>query len=60
MVKLGDFVELAPAPGESETTVAQVQALWAERPVDGHSRMLARCCRYYRPRVRCLGVQSAQ
>lgn len=27
------------------------QALWAERPVDGQPRMLARCRRLYRPQV---------
>ena len=50
-MKLGDFVELAVQPGDSHVTVVQVNAMWAECPVDGNPRMLARCCRYYRPQV---------
>ena len=53
-MRLGDFVELAAAPGETDAQVARVSAMWAECPVDGLPRMLARCCRYYRPRVRAL------
>ena len=51
VVALGDFVELAALPGETDSTVAQVRAMWAECPVDGNRRMLARCCRFYRPQV---------
>ena len=51
MVALGDFVELAALPGETASAVAQVRAMWAECPVDGNCRMLARCCRFYRPQV---------
>lgn len=52
-VRLGDFVELAAAPGERDAQVARVSAMWAECPVDGLPRMLARCCRYYRPPGAC-------
>jgi hypothetical protein len=38
--------------------VAQ-QALWAERPVDGQPRMLARCRRMYRPQVLSPSVTAA-
>lgn len=100
-VEVGDWVKLAPATGETQDTIgqlqvpsscphacpsratlitclalylaslslsvqavpstvacvtslvpAQQQALWAERPVDGQPRMLARCRRLYRPQVR--------
>ena len=50
-ISVGEFVELQPAPGETLPMVAQVQALWSERPADGQERMLARMCRIYRPQV---------
>lgn len=48
-VEVGDAVRLAPATGETHDTIGQLQALWAEKPVDGQPRMLARCRRLYRP-----------
>jgi hypothetical protein len=54
-VRVGDCVELAPAPGEEETRLARVQALWAEAMPDGRERMLAKCTRFYRPQVRACG-----
>lgn len=50
-LSLGQFVELQPAPGEALPMVAQLQALWSERPADGQERMLARVRRFYRPQV---------
>ena len=51
-MRLGDCVELAPAPGEEMPRLALIQALWAEPAPDGRERMLARCRRFYRPQVR--------
>ena len=50
-ISVGDCVELQPTPGETLPIVAQLQALWSERPADGQERMLARVCRFYRPQV---------
>ncbi len=50
-IAVGECVELQPAAGETLPMVAQIQALWSERPADGQERMLARVCRFYRPQV---------
>ncbi|KAK9823735.1 hypothetical protein WJX72_005024 [[Myrmecia] bisecta] len=48
-IGLGDDIEVQAPPGEDLTRIMQIEALWAETPVDGRQRMLARCRRYYRP-----------
>ena len=50
MVKVGDFVELSPVPGEDLNRLVQVAALWSE-PTQARHRMLASCHRFYRASV---------
>jgi len=52
VVKVGDFVELSPVPGEELNRLVQVAALWSE-PTQARQRMLASCHRFYRASV-CL------
>lgn len=50
-VRVGDCVELEAAPGEDDTRLGEVLALWAEKlPADGQLR-LCKLRRYYRPQV---------
>ena len=49
VVRVGDDVELAPAPGEAAAQVSRIEAIWAERRPDGQERLLARVRRFYRP-----------
>jgi len=51
VVKVGDFVELSPVPGEDLNRLVQVAALWSE-PTQARQRMLASCHRFYRASVR--------
>ena len=50
MVKVGDFAELSPVPGEDLNRLVQVAALWSE-PTQARQRMLASCHRFYRASV---------
>ena len=49
-MKVGDFVELSPVPGEDLNRLVQVAALWSE-PTQARHRMLASCHRFYRASV---------
>ena len=49
-VRVGDFVELSPMPGDDFTRLVQVKALWSE-PTQGPHRLLACCHRFYRAPV---------
>ena len=53
-ISLGDFLELAPLPGDKVTRLVRLTALWSESSQKGQ-RMLARCQRFYRPEV-CLFI----
>jgi hypothetical protein len=50
VVRSGDFVLIAPSPGEPDTPrVVQITSLWQETPTDGVARLLARGRRFYHP-----------
>jgi hypothetical protein len=49
VVRLGDFVLVAPQLGEAEARVLQVLSLWQEVPSDGVMRLLCKGRRFYRP-----------
>lgn len=49
-IRIGDCVELLPAPGETLTRIARVEALWSD-VIQGRERMLACCRMYKRPQV---------
>ena len=53
VVKVGDFVELSPVPGEELNRLVQVAALWSE-PTQARQCMLASCHRFYRASVRSM------
>ncbi|KAL0056193.1 hypothetical protein WJX82_008598 [Trebouxia sp. C0006] len=53
VVKVGDFVELSPVPGEELNRLVQVAALWSE-PTQARQRMLASCHRFYRASETCI------
>lgn len=52
-VRVGDFVELSPMPGDDFTRLVQVKALWSE-PTQGPHRLLACCHRFYRAPETCI------
>ena len=49
-VRVGEFVELSPMPGDDFTRLVQVKALWSE-PTQARHRLLACCQRFYRAPV---------
>ncbi|KAL0028399.1 hypothetical protein WJX77_003852 [Trebouxia sp. C0004] len=53
VVRVGDFVELSPVPGEDLNRLVQVAALWSE-PTQARQRMLASCHRFYRASETCI------
>ncbi|GAX82169.1 hypothetical protein CEUSTIGMA_g9597.t1 [Chlamydomonas eustigma] len=59
-IRLKDFVELVPQPGEIYPRVVQLDALWSEQPSDNLIRMYIRCTRLYRPQETpfCLGAHA--
>ena len=48
----GDAVELLKQPGEANTGIAVIQAIWEDKPTHGEVKQQASCRRYYRADVR--------